>query len=146
MKEPPRSPNERLLGLHRHLTLGLRGTLVGLVVLATGFTATRLDWSDEEIRTQLVLLVVAAQLLAAYIVRAERYSFEPGWARNRFLLGAVAGSVAAQVIVMLIPPMRDALGLEALPSASIALAAGGALTVLVVTDAARMVARRQAAS
>lgn len=65
MKEPPRLPNERLLGLHRQLTLGLRGTLVGLVVLATGFTATRLDWSDEQIRTQLVLSVVAGHLLLA---------------------------------------------------------------------------------
>jgi Ca2+-transporting ATPase len=60
MSQPPRSPHERLLGFRRQFALGLRGILVGLIVLATGYVASSLDWSQEEVRTQLVFSVLAA--------------------------------------------------------------------------------------
>lgn len=139
MARPPRSPSEHLLSVQRQLLLGLRGSVVGLVVLVTGYVASERGWTDDEIRTQLVLSVLVTHLLLAYVVRARLFTFEPGWWRNRVLLAAVGGSLALQTVALLTPAGRSALGFEALPGEAWLLAAAAGVAVLVVNDIVRMV-------
>lgn len=116
----------------------MRGAILGAIVLGSGVIARQQGWTEEQIRGQLLMSVVAAHLVLAYIVRSAAFTFERGWLNNRTLLAAVGGSLALQIAVLNIPWTRDALGVPDMPAVSWLLAAGAALAVVLVADALRL--------
>ena len=115
--------------------------LIAMTVLATGCAAKALGWSAEAIRTELLLTLLAAHLVLAYMTRATTWTFESGWAANRSLLLAVGGSISIQLIAFSTPVGRSLLGLEPLPAAGWAMTAMAVLFVVAVGDAIRVVER-----
>jgi Ca2+-transporting ATPase len=141
MAEAPRPAHIRLLTWRRQTELAVRGGILGAIVLGSGLIARQQGWSEEQIRGQLLMSVVAAHLVLAYIVRSAALTFERGWLNNRTLLAAVGGSLALQIVVLNIPWTRDALGVPEMPAASWLLAAGVALAIILVADTLRIAAR-----
>jgi Ca2+-transporting ATPase len=139
------SASDRLLSARRQATLVARALVVAGAVLATGVVATAWGWEQEEIRTQLLLSLLAAHLALAYVSRTDTFSFGRGWWRNWVLLVAVGGSLALQVPAFATGTGRDVLGLSALPPQGWLLAFAAVAIAVPVIDASRVVlARRRA--
>jgi Ca2+-transporting ATPase len=80
--------------------------------------------------------LTVTQLLHAFSCRSE--SRKPPWgekrARNRYLELAVDGSLALQALTIVLPPLRQFLGLTALGVADVAVVAGSALLSLAANE------------
>jgi Ca2+-transporting ATPase len=133
---PPSDPLARGRGARTLLDAPLlrrlvtRAAVMASAVLATGVLARSWGWSDEQIRSQLLLSLVVVHLVSAYAARARRHAFERGWWRNRVLAAAILGSLALQVLAFGLPFGRVALGVAELPAVAWALAAGAATASL----------------
>ncbi|HET7488403.1 MAG TPA: cation-transporting P-type ATPase [Acidimicrobiales bacterium] len=143
LASPPRARSDQLLGWRRQTMLLVRGVGVAGAVLATGLLARSWGWSDEAVRTQLLLSLLFAHLMLAYVSRADTVTFGSGWWHNHVLLTAVAGSLALQLPAFATGPGRALLGLAAVPAAGWLLAAGAAAVTVLVVDASRLLARRR---
>jgi Ca2+-transporting ATPase len=130
-----------LISRHQVARAAAMAALIATTVLATGYAAKALGWSAEAIRTELLLTLLAAHLVLAYMTRATTWTFESGWAANRSLLLAVGGSISIQLIAFSTPVGRSLLGLEPLPPAGWAMTATAVLFVVAVGDAVRVVER-----
>jgi Ca2+-transporting ATPase len=80
--------------------------------------------------------LTVTQLLHAFSCRSE--SRKPPWGgkrvRNRYLEWAVDGSLALQALTILLPPLRQFLGLTALDAVDVAVVTGGALLSLATNE------------
>jgi len=119
MTRPPRAPNETLFarGLwQRVLTFG---ALTGSVSLGLGIWAhaTGRPW-----RTMIFLSLALLQLGNAMGVRSDRESvFRLGLRSNRLLIGAVFGTVALQLALPYLSPVRSFLTIASLSPAELAI-------------------------
>ncbi|WDZ82384.1 cation-translocating P-type ATPase [Micromonospora cathayae] len=114
LRRAPRSPDESVLGAGLGRAVLLTGGLIAAVTLVAGVVAAQLDRPWQSV---VFVVLGLAQLGVALAVRAPR----PAGARhgNRALLVAVAGSALLQVAGVLLPPLRDLLGTEALGGAEL---------------------------
>ncbi|MFI7063581.1 cation-translocating P-type ATPase [Kribbella sp. NPDC050124] len=108
MRRGPRSPDEQVLGAGLWQRVAWTGTLIAAVTLAGALWARSVG-APWQAMTYLVLGL--AQLGVAIALRRPRPSGEP---RLRFLDIAVAGALVAQVVPLLLPPLRDLLSLQVL--------------------------------
>ena len=139
----PRPRDERLLTGRRQLALLERAAFVAAPVLAVGAAVSRAGWSAEQVRTELLLGLLAGHLVLAWATRARRWTFERGWATDRPLLLGVLASLAIQVPVFGTAAGRSMLGLAALPASGWLLVVGTAATTVALIDAVRAVSRRR---
>ena len=112
MSRPPRPPRENILGrgLWQHVTVFGVVTATAALGLALWERSHGGPW-----QTMLFTALALLQLGNAFAVRSERAStFRLGFASNRFLLWAVLGTLAVQLIVIYWPPAQRALSTEAL--------------------------------
>jgi Ca2+-transporting ATPase len=112
---PPRRPGSRLLAARTLVVLASRATVTAALVIATAQVARGLGWNTDQVRTQVVLSLVFAHLMLAYVARARRTTFESGWWRDTVLRRAVAASLALQALVVLVPALGAPLSLTTLP-------------------------------
>jgi P-type Ca2+ transporter type 2C len=113
MRQPPRSPQESVLGAGLgRAVLGI-GTVIGLLALGGGLVAHR---SGVPAQTVVFLILGLAQLGVALAVRAPR---EPGGPGNPWLGYAVAASALLLVGAVLLVPLRELLGTAALSPAAL---------------------------
>ncbi|MGW1342668.1 cation-translocating P-type ATPase [Kribbella sp. NPDC002412] len=130
MRRGPRSPDEQVLGSGLWQRIAWTGTLIAAVTLAGALWA-RSTGAPWQAMTYLILGL--AQLGVAIALRRPRPRGEP---RLRFLDIAVAGALVAQVVPLLLPPLRDLLSLQPLSltqfAAALAFAAVPGLVVALV--------------
>ncbi len=112
---PPRARDDRLLSWPRTRTMLGRAGIVAATVLAAGLVGRNRGWSEDAVRTQLLLTLIVTHLVLAYVSRSDHATFERGWWRNRLLLVAIGGSLALEVPAFATGPGRSILGLAALP-------------------------------
>ncbi|WP_432045731.1 cation-translocating P-type ATPase [Streptomyces asiaticus] len=120
MRQPPRAPEESVLGA------GLWPRILAMGVFVTGVTLAAGVWARETGRpwqSMMFLILGATQLGVALGSRAR-----PGSLANPFLLLAVGTALALQVAGVYLPPLRALLGTEPLPPVDLAIA--GALSGL----------------
>ncbi len=94
----------------------------------------RFAWHEPwpQARTMMFTVLVVAHLLYAYAVR------KPGTGRNLWLLAAIAGGIALQVLVVAWPAAHAVFGTVSLGARDWVAATGmGALPVLAIALAAR---------
>lgn len=150
MRQAPRPRGERVITGR----MWLRIVLIGAVMAASALFA--LDASmpggfiegHRDLRyaqTMTFTTLVLAQLFNVFNARSDQQSAFTGLFSNRWLLGAVALSLALQVFVLYIPPMQKAFGTVGLTPADWARCAVAASAVLWVSELAKL-ARRRAAS
>ena len=144
LHQPPRDPAQSLLGAARLRRIAVRaGAVAGGVLLAAEWMR-HAGWSTDQLRTGIVTCLVCAHLVLAYLARARRAAFEPGWWRARALLLAVAGSLALQALLAAVPTLGHPFGFAPMPwQGWLAALACGALTVA-VGDGYRALEKRSA--
>jgi P-type Ca2+ transporter type 2C len=123
----------------------MRGVALTILTLVSAY----LIWDAGEDAWQTVLFtsIAFAELAGGFAMRSERVSLRRlGVFSNRALVGAVALTVALQVLLVAVPLPRDLLGLEPLTAAQWLLVAGIALTYLVVVELDKALHRRATAS
>ena len=110
MQQPPRRPGESVFSRGLHLKVIVRGLLIALASLAAfglGAFMGAPEGADPlaYARTLAFTTLVAAQLLYVFQCRSERRSLmEIDLAGNRWLVTAVAASLAMQLVVLYWPP------------------------------------------
>ncbi len=108
MQQPPRSPQEQILGAGLWKRIALTGALIAAVTMTAAIWARSVGapW-----QTMSFLVLGLAQLGVAIALRRPNPT---DGRRLRFLDLAVAGALAAQVLPLVLAPLRDLLGLQAL--------------------------------
>jgi Ca2+-transporting ATPase len=147
---PPRDPLApvvgsgagRLLGRRTQATLVARALVVATTVLATGVVVKSWGWDDGQVRTQLLLSLIAVHLVLVYVSRSDLVTFGTGWSRNRLLMTAVAGSLALQVPAFATGAGRSVLGLTPVPPQGWLLAAAAVAVAVALIDAGRLAGAR----
>ena len=118
-----------------------RAAWIAALVVASALWARSLGWGPELLRTHIVLSLVGAHLMLAFVVRSESFTFRQGWTRNRALLAAILGSLLLQVGITY-SPLRGAFGFVPPPPVSLAVAALVAMLGVAGLDVARWILRR----
>lgn len=106
MSRPPRPRDQRLLGWERLRLLVVRGVLIAAGALgALVYSRYVLDAPWDRSRAVLFTTLVVAGLLYAFVVRRGT-----GALSNPWLLLAIAGSLAAQLVIVYLPAARPLFG------------------------------------
>ncbi|WP_062135353.1 cation-translocating P-type ATPase [Demequina aestuarii] len=140
MKEPPRDPREPVISR----AVLRRIALHGLLVAATGFAAYGaahlwLDLSNPQAQSVTFLTMSVAQTLAVFNARSESGSGLRGARQNPWLWGALAVVGTLTMAAMTLPPLRDILGIAAIPGVAWMVALLLALVPLAAVQATRAV-------
>ena len=108
MRHPPRGRSESVFanGLAFHILvrgLVIAGGTVGVFVLTQRFTG-----STDAARTAAFLTLAASQLIFVFECRSERHGmFSRHVFANRYLVGAVASSLAVMALAVWVPPLAS---------------------------------------
>ncbi|MEV0790371.1 cation-transporting P-type ATPase [Kribbella sp. NPDC050459] len=132
MRQPPRSPQEQILGAGLWQRIAWTGALIATVTLTAALWARS---AGAPWQTLSYLVLGLAQLGVALALRRPTPS---GGRRFRFLDLAVAGAVAAQVLPLILAPLRDLLGLQAVTGTEVLYAAALASVPGLVTAVSRL--------
>jgi Ca2+-transporting ATPase len=118
--------------LDRPLTARIvaRALVMAAAVLTTAVAARSAGWTDEQVRTQLLLSLLLAHIVSAYGARASTHAFERGWWRNPYLAGAIGATLVLQVLAFCTAWGRQLLSLAPVPPVAwLAAVAAAAVTL-----------------
>lgn len=144
MRRPPTRLGEGLFGADRGRKILVRGAALTVLTLVPAY----LLWNagDRAWQTVLFTSIAFAELAGGFTMRSERLSlWRLGILSNRALLGAVAVSVALQVLLDVVPFPRDVLGLVPLDRGHWLLVVGIALGYVVAVELDKTLDRHRAA-
>lgn len=145
LQRPPRDPDESIITRRE---LGWMGR-ESLVITGSAFLAflwARGRYGPGAHSTTIAFnSITIAELLHAFSSRSRYHSlFQKGWReRNRYLEGAVGGTLLAQGLVNLIPGMRRLLGMTPLGAADVVVTLGSAAAPLLVNESLKLLRERQ---
>jgi Ca2+-transporting ATPase len=101
MQQPPRSPREPLLDAMMRWGIVMQGMIITIATLAVFQIGWRNSGDLTMAQTMALVTLVGCELLRAFTARSERHSlWSSGVCGNRFLLGAVASSLALLLAVL----------------------------------------------
>jgi P-type Ca2+ transporter type 2C len=143
MRRPPTPLGESLLGSDHGRRIARRGAALTVLMLVPTFLLW--DAGDDAWQTVLFTSIAFAELAGTFGMRSERVSLRRlGPFTNRALVGAVALTVALQILLVAIPLARDLLHLQPLGADHWLLVTGLALAYLAVVEADKALHRRAA--
>ncbi|TCC30785.1 cation-translocating P-type ATPase [Kribbella speibonae] len=135
MRQPPRSPQEQVLGAGLWQRIAWTGTLIGIVTLVAAYWTRH---AGGPWQTMAYLVLGLAQLGVALALR--RPGLPGARRRPRFLDTAVAGALLLQILPLFVTPLRNLLGLQLLSAQEFLVA-----LALAVLPALAIIAGRTAA-
>jgi Ca2+-transporting ATPase len=144
MQRPPNPLDESLLGADRGRRIVTRGAVLTALTLLPAYVL----WNagDDAWQTVLFMSIAFAELAGGFAMRSERVSLRAlGVLTNRALVGAVALTVALQIVLVCVPFLRDLLGLQPLAAAHWLLVTAIALVYLAVVELDKALRRHAAA-
>ena len=97
-------------------------------------------------QTMAFTTLVLAQLLNVFNARSEKESAFVGLFTNRWLWGAIAFSLALQLLVLYVPPMQKAFGTVGLSALDWVRCAVAASAILWVSEITKLIERRRSSS
>ncbi|MDX5398404.1 MAG: cation transporting ATPase C-terminal domain-containing protein, partial [Actinomycetes bacterium] len=138
MRDPPRPKDEPVLGRGTLRRILVQGSLIAGVGLSAFFLGVEvLELALPQAQTMTFVAVTTAQLLAVFNARSEHGSGFAGATRNPFLWAALGITLVLEAIALFVVPLRDVLGLTALPGTGWGIAAALALIPLLGTQGVR---------
>jgi P-type Ca2+ transporter type 2C len=141
MHRPPTPRGESLLGADRGRRILVRGAVLTVLTFVPAYILWQAD--DTAWQTLLFTSIAFAELAGGFAMRSERTSLRRlGPLTNRPLVGAVALTIALQVLLVVTPFARDVLGLTPLEPTHWVLAVGIALTYLGAVELEKSIGRR----
>jgi calcium-translocating P-type ATPase len=147
MQRVPRPLGSRVIDApmqHGILLVGLTMAVATLTTLDAYLPGGLIDGSSslDKARTAAFTVLVLAQLFNCFSARSDTLSAFHHWAINRWLLLAVAGSVALQLAVVYLPFLQEAMGTASLSATDWVLTVAMASTVLWVAEVRKWLRRR----
>jgi Ca2+-transporting ATPase len=116
MRQPPRAPSEPLLDGMMRWGISLQGMIITVATLAVFQGALYRHGDLTMAQTMALVTLVSCELLRAFTARSERHSlWASGICSNRFLVGAVASSLALLLAVVSLPWLNPMFHTVALP-------------------------------
>jgi Ca2+-transporting ATPase len=141
MRRPPTPLGESLFGADRGRRIVTRGAALTVLTLVPAYLLW--DAGDAAWQTVLFTSIAFAELAGGLAMRSERVSLRRlGPFTNRALVGAVALTVALQVLLVVVPVARDVLDLEPLDAAQWLLVTGIAVAYLAIVELEKWIANR----
>ncbi len=142
MRRPPTPLRESLLGADGGRRIVVRGAALTVLTLIPAYVL----WhgGDDAWQTVLFTSIAFAELAGGFAMRSEQVSLRRlGVFTNRALVGAVALTVALQVLLVSVAPLRDLLGLRPLGAAHWLLVIAIALAYLGAVELDKLLRRRR---
>jgi len=144
LQRPPRRPQEGVLSRVMLERAILVGALLSLSVLLNFTLALRDGLGLQNARTVAMTTIVLFQFFQAWNCRSESESvFRMGWARNPYLIYAVAAVFFAHLVALYVPVMQRVFQTEPLTSAEWLRILLAAASVLVVVELHKWFHRRR---
>jgi P-type Ca2+ transporter type 2C len=141
MHRPPTPRGESLLGADRGRRILVRGAVLTVLTFVPAYILWQVD--DTAWQTLLFTSIAFAELAGGLAMRSKRTSLRRlGLLTNRPLVGAVALTIALQVLLVVTPFARDVLGLTPLEPTHWVLAVGIALIYLGAVELEKSIGRR----
>ena len=140
MRRPPRRPSESIFagGLWQHAVWV--GLLMAVVCLAVLVWARSMGWPWQ---TMVFTTLALLQLGHALAVRSERESFFAlGPRTNLLLLGAVAGTLAVQLLIVYLPVLQGLFDTQALEPVQLGAVLAASTVAFVAVEIEKWVRRR----
>jgi Ca2+-transporting ATPase len=136
LDEPPRDPKEPILRAQDFRRLGLESGFITAGTLASyGYGVWRYGTGPQS-STLAFLTLTVSQLLHALSCRSERTTLFDVHKRppNRYLNAALVGSLGVQLLSLVVPGLRNLLGLTSLGLTDAFVIAGGAALPLIASE------------
>lgn len=155
MKEKPRDPKESFFAKGAGIRSLLGGLMIGLVTLFSfafgyweqGYSPFDRSVPEEVIqyaRTLAFITIISCQLFYSFNYRNEKKSFlSVGVFSNKYLLGAIFGGLALQLLVVMITPMRQAFKLQMIDSQAWMVVIIAGLVPLIFSEIYKLIANRR---
>lgn len=155
MKEKPRDPKESFFAQGAGIRSLLGGLMIGLVTLFSfafgyweqGYSPFDRSVPEEVIqyaRTLAFITIISCQLFYSFNYRNEKKSiFSVGVFSNKYLLGAIFGGLALQLLVVMITPMRQAFKLQLIDSQAWMVVIIAGLVPLIFSEIYKLLANRR---
>jgi len=155
MKEKPRDPKESFFAQGAGIRSLLGGLMIGLVTLfsfAFGYWEQGHSPFDRSVpeeviqyaRTLAFITIISCQLFYSFNYRNEKKSIlSVGVFSNKYLLGAIFGGLALQLLVVMITPMRQAFKLQMIDSQAWMVVIIAGLVPLIFSEIYKLIANRR---
>lgn len=141
MRQPPRSPNESILGRGMGWQIGAGGLLLAILSVGVGYWA----WSnnDPDWQTMIFTTLTFGQMAAALSLRSDSESFfRFGIRHNPALIGAVLLTVVLQLAVTYVPFLQELFETRPLSATDMLICVGTGIVMLLGIEAERIIFQR----
>lgn len=157
MKRKPRDPKESFFAHGAGTRAALGGLLIGLITIiafafglnAEGYSLSTANIPDETLahgRTMAFIVLAASQLFYSLAKRNNTKSiFQIGLFSNKYLIGAIIIGLLLQVLVINIPVLAAAFGMQPISLADWGIAIGLAFLPLIVNEIIKIFMRMRKA-
>lgn len=157
MKRKPRDPKESFFAHGAGTRAALGGLLIGLITIiafafglsAEGYSLSTANIPDEALahgRTMAFIVLAASQLFYSLAKRNNTKSiFQIGLFSNKYLIGAIIIGLLLQVLVINIPVLAAAFGMQPISLADWGIAIGLAFLPLIVNEIIKIFMRMRKA-
>jgi Ca2+-transporting ATPase len=139
LRNPPRDPGESIIRPSDLKRYGMESLAISAGTMASyGFAVARHGLGPQA-GTVAFMTLTLGQLLHAYSCRSERQSIFSATKgpRNRYLDLAIGGSVALQILALLVPGLRTLLGTTRVNAMDVASIAAGATLPFLLNEASK---------
>jgi Ca2+-transporting ATPase len=145
MSRPPRDARESILSAPNLLRLVVQGAILTLgSITAYVVLSSVLHRSDAEVRTAAFAILCLSQLFHAFNFRVgNRFFFSRGWLANRYLVGAVALSIALQAAITYQPALNRLFGTVPLPAVTLEIVLACSLIPVLVINLVNLLGARR---
>lgn len=141
MHQKPRSNQESVFAGGMSYRIILYGCLIGTLGLLAYYFGLRRGLSIDKARTMAFATLAFSQLFQALNARSTQSLFRVGLFSNRYIVFAFIGSAALQLMVMIIPALRQVFGVVPLELQSWDLVIGLSLVPVLVGEIQKLMAR-----
>jgi Ca2+-transporting ATPase len=141
LNQPPRNPNEPIIKNTDFGRIVFESAAISISTLAAyGYGISKYGISPKS-STLAFMTLTSGQLLHTISSRSEKHSIfsKEKLPSNPYLLGAVAGSFAIQILALVVPPLRILLKTTPLNLRDTAVIAGGALLPFLVNEGSKKI-------
>lgn len=139
MQRPPRPADEPLFDKARFKRMAFESAALSASTLgAYGYGLARYGISPQS-KSIAFMSLSTSQLIHAYTCRTEKHTILDGGKlpANKYLHAAVGGTMLLQLLVMLVPPLRNLLGVTPLKGTDAVVAGASALVPLIINESTK---------
>lgn len=143
MDDKPRDPKKSVFADGMGWTIAWQGALIGILTLSAYIMGYYVFDGGHTLATTMAFATLSiTQLVHVFNVRSDKSIFRINLLRNRYLIYAFFGSLALQLVVMLIPVLQNAFEIVPLTAVQWLTVIGLALVTVVFSEIGKLLKRK----